>query len=133
MPQQETTSAIAVPTTTPALPATQETAYGLGGAALVAAGFLMWLRRRWSRDGLETVKDRAEGSLVQTLLEVNAQLVAENQRLMQVANEAWSVRNSDAVRIAQLEMQVHELRRDIKRLTNAAEDSGMMPLEHAKS
>lgn len=91
--------------------------------------WLMWLRRKVSRDGLEIIKDRGEGTLVQTLLEVNAKLVSENERLMKVANEAWSVRNEDAVRIAQLEGLVEQLRRDMRRLTHAAEDSGMMPLE----
>lgn len=133
MPQQTTTAATVQPAPTPALPVTPETAYSLGGGALIVGMWLMWLRRKMSRDGLEIIKDRGEGTLVQTLLEVNAKLVSENERLMLVANEAWSVRNADAVRIAQLEGMVEQLRRDMRRLTNAAEDSGMMHLESHKS
>lgn len=126
---KDVTTAVTVAPANPALPVTPESAYGIGGLAMAAGVALLWLRRRLSRDTLEAVKDRAEGGLVKTLMEVNAGLVKENERLMQTANEAWKVRNADAVRIATLEGQLEAMRRDLERLTNAAKNSGMMPLE----
>lgn len=119
----------------PALPITGETATGVGAGTLIVGLAIMWLRRRISRDGLETAKDRAEGGMVDALMKVNKSLIEENERLMKSANEAWSVRNADAARIATLESELGYLRREFERMrpvvvssSKALTDSGLMPL-----
>lgn len=54
-------------------------------AGLVSGVF--WLRRKTSRDGVELIKDRTEGKLLQTTIE-------ERNKAMAEAREAWSQLNS---------------------------------------
>lgn len=123
----------------PVLPLSSDTALGVGALGLIVGLAVLWLRRRISRDGLEIAKDRAEGGMVDALLRVNENLTKENERLMVVAQEAWSVRNSDAKRIATLETELSYMRRELEAMkpmvrdTNLAmQNSGLMPLEYNK-
>lgn len=123
----------------PPFPLTGDTALGVGATSLIVGLAILWFRRRISRDGLEIAKDRAEGGMVDALLKVNKNLTEENERLMQVAQEAWAVRNADATRIATLETELMFLRRDmealrpaVQRSTDALTNSGLMPLHDMK-
>ena len=76
-----------------------------GGVAAFITG-LLWLRRRTSRDGLEVIKDRTEGKMLQTAIE-------ERDKAMAQANEAWSQRTTDAGTIARLGAENEYLKREL--------------------
>lgn len=119
-------------------PITGGTAGIAGFGSLIAALFILWLRRRLSRDASQIVQDRAEGITVKTLIEVNKSLAEENERVKNEAREAWSYRTEDARRIASLEATNAYLQKELNRLQpaitaavtalNEISESGAMPL-----
>lgn len=129
---------------TSAMPITGGTATITGIGSILATIFILWLRRRLSRDSSQIVQDRADGITVKTLLEVNKSLATENERVKTEAREAWSYRTADARTIARLESDNTHLTQELERLrllvqpvvtaARELEDSGMMPLvEHKPS
>lgn len=90
----------------PAFPVSGETAGVLGGGVMALVGAILWLRRKTSRDGVELIKDRTEGKLLQTALE-------ERDKAMAQAREAWSHRTTDAGTIGQLTAENDYLKREL--------------------
>lgn len=129
---------------TSAMPITGGTATITGIGSILATIFILWLRRKLSRDSSQIVQDRAEGITVKTLMEVNKSLAVENERVKAEAREAWGYRTADARTIARLESDNQHLNQELERLRllvqpvmSAArdiEDSGIVPLvEHKPS
>lgn len=77
-------------------------------AVLVA---LLWVRRKFSRDGLEVTKDASEGKLLITL-------ATERDKAMESAREAWRSRADDAKQIGQLSSDVAHLTKTNEGLTS---------------
>lgn len=77
-------------------------------ASVVAAVF--YLRRKISRDGLEVTKDGAEGAMLETA-------IAERDKAMATAAEAWKVRTEDAKLIGKLSSDVEHLTKANEKLT----------------
>lgn len=75
---------------------------GIMTAVFTLIGGLMWLRRRYSHDGLEVKKDRQEGQLLEIIIK-------ERNSAMDEAREAWAKRASDAELIGKLSAQVEAL------------------------
>lgn len=90
----------------PTLPISGETAGILGGGVMALVGAILWLRRRTSRDGVELIKDRTEGQLLNTLRE-------ERNEMMKTAQVAWSRATADAGTIAQLRAENEYLKREL--------------------
>lgn len=67
----------------------------------LVAGF-MWLRRKYSSDGLEVKKEKKEGQLLDIV-------IAERNAAMADAREAWARRAQDAETIGKLSAQVEAL------------------------
>lgn len=78
---------------------------GLGGAAAMFFG----LRRRYSQDSTAIVQDKAQGTLITTL-------IAERDAAMRSAKEAWDQRTADAKAIARFEALMEAGERETKRL-----------------
>jgi hypothetical protein len=74
-----------------------------------AVGSFFVLRRRYSQDSNAIAHDKAEGTLIATLL-------AERDAAMQSAKEAWSQRTDDAKAIARFEALMEAGERETKRL-----------------
>jgi len=83
-----------------------ETAAWLTGGVTAFITCLLWLRRRTSRDGLEVIKDRTEGKMLQTAIE-------ERDKAMAQAADAWSQRTDDAATIARLGAENEYLKREL--------------------
>lgn len=77
------------------------------GSSIVTAvvsilGAILWLRRRLSRDNLEVSKDSAEKNLLVTA-------IAERDKAIASAEEAWESRTKDAELIGKLSSDVEHL------------------------
>lgn len=83
------------------------------GAATAAVGALVGgaavIRRRLVRDQTETIKDRAEGDFVVTLLKERDEAQAD-------ARTAWEARQKDTELIGRLTSQTEYQRQEIERL-----------------
>lgn len=83
-----------------------ETAGWLAGGVATLVSGVLWLRRRTSRDGVELIKDRTEGRLLQTAIE-------ERDKAMEQAREAWGQRTTDAGQLGQLRAENEYLKREL--------------------
>lgn len=83
-----------------------ETAGWLGMAVATLVSGVLWLRRRTSRDGVELIKDRTEGKLLQTAID-------ERDKAMAQARDAWSQRTADAGALGQLRAENEYLKREL--------------------
>lgn len=83
-----------------------QTAGYLGGAVASLVAGVLWLRRRTSRDGVELIKDRTEGRLLQTAIE-------ERDKAMAQARDAWSQRTADAGALGRLNAENEYLKREL--------------------
>jgi hypothetical protein len=75
---------------------------GVTTAIFAIAGGLLWLRRKFSHDGLEVKKERSEGGLIEIIIK-------ERNAAMDDAREAWARRATDAELIGKLSAQVEAL------------------------
>ncbi len=73
---------------------------GVVGLAISLISFFFWIRRRFSSDGLANHRDDATEGLIRTL-------VAERDKAMVQAAEAWSLRSNDAKMIGELTGKVN--------------------------
>jgi hypothetical protein len=78
---------------------------GLGGAVAAYLG----LRRRYSQDTAAITQDKAQGTLIATL-------IAERDAAMRSAREAWDQRTADAKAIARFEALMEAGERETNRL-----------------
>lgn len=82
---------------------------GIFAAIATAITTVLVLRRRISKDGLEVKKDGAEGNMLATA-------IAERDKAMATAAEAWKTRTEDAKTIGRLSSDVEHLTESNKRL-----------------
>lgn len=75
---------------------------GVMTAIFTLIGGLMWLRRRYSQDGLAVKKETTEGNLLEIVIK-------ERNAAMDDAREAWARRAADAELIGKLSAEVEAL------------------------
>lgn len=84
---------------------TQQAMYQGGGlmtTIFALVGAVMWLRRKYTHDGLEMKRDQSEGRLLEIVIK-------ERNSAMDEAREAWAKRASDAEMIGKLSATVESL------------------------
>ncbi len=97
---------------------------------ITVVGTTLWLRRKISRDGVEIIKDRAEGDLIKDLTAERDTLAASRDHLINRITEVEKERNEALLDVRSLTMEVQHLTEKVQELKKIVEDA-MHKLEQA--
>lgn len=101
------TTALTIQPDSSAYPVSKEIVGSIGGFVGAAIVAVMYLRRRLPRDKLEALKDRTEGQFL-------AQIIAERDKAIADAREAWSQLNAMQRESGRLNSETEYLKRELE-------------------